>query len=827
MNFPPETAVLDLLSVASLRVLGQSWNLPQTSRPELMVALARGLRNRQLLRLQVESLPQEDRAIFTYLKRRGGWSRVAGLRQALITNNVRSPDAVIHRCMVRGLLHYLPNTYAGFPLSYLDTSKRDLYGLKPEPATLHYPLFAYPEVLELAGEDTTFGLQPLKPAKSPDANAILPDLSENLRHDLYVLARYVQENNVRLLQNGEISRRDWIKINAILSRQENIEQVQYLSQSPWASFVLLLLNALRLVWPEAGALVAGKSLTGFFAAPDQDERLFISFQDLRWETMTSVTGLLQSYSIDRSDYPSPEQEQIARRRLFALLPSIARAGVWYKVEDLLCSVRAYDVEILIPRHGPPARYYWHSQEERDRPIYDGLIIRDLLGKDGRPRTLYMDSDWNEVEGRWLRYLLFEPLRWLGLVELAIQPDSDPSTAGSLPRQERQGREITGLDLVAFRFTERAIPALKLTAEQPRDQSSVPVSSPATSSQLNSAHQSRLVVQPNFEMVVIHGALTDYALLSRLEDFAERVQFDRVATFRLTEASIYKALRAGLTIDQIIDFLTGASGEPLPQNVRYTLMEWAGRYERITIYLQATLLEMDARNLDDLLAHPGASQLITTRLSPTFALVRAGAESALVNFLPGGDVRVARLDHVAPRRHAFSLHQFEITLHNLYPDPVLNYQLRSIAVPVEGKAKPTFRLDPDLLAAAPPGRWTFDNLVAFLNTGTGKPLPPEILIWLKGWTGVFGATVLDNMPSLVTQNGDDLDELLSIDKIQDALLVKLGPQVALLDPTKMDQVRETVKALRLPTRTFAESATKVQSLLKKAAKKTTLTSRRRW
>ena len=71
-----------------------------------------------------------------------------------------------------------------------------------------------------------------------------------------------------------------------------------------------------------------------------------------------------------------------------------------------------------------------------------------------------------------------------------------------------------------------------------------------------------------------------------DDLVDRI--DRAATFTLTQAAFVRALDVRWTLDAVVSKLEGASGTPLPQNVRFSLGEWAALHARLTLRTEATI-----------------------------------------------------------------------------------------------------------------------------------------------------------------------------------------------------------------------------------------------
>jgi hypothetical protein len=76
----------------------------------------------------------------------------------------------------------------------------------------------------------------------------------------------------------------------------------------------------------------------------------------------------------------------------------------------------------------------------------------------------------------------------------------------------------------------------------------------------------------------------------------------VLHYHLSRSSLYKAQQQGLDAAGVIALLEEASGRELPQNVRYSLLDWQRQHERITIHDGAALCQVaDPALLDALCA----------------------------------------------------------------------------------------------------------------------------------------------------------------------------------------------------------------------------------
>lgn len=96
------------------------------------------------------------------------------------------------------------------------------------------------------------------------------------------------------------------------------------------------------------------------------------------------------------------------------------------------------------------------------------------------------------------------------------------------------------------------------------------------------------VQPNFEILLLTPSPRRVWTLSA---FADLVHLDRVSIYRLSEQSILRSLDAGVSVRNVIRFLERQSGNPLPQNVAYTMNEWERRHRMVGIR-KSVLLDLD-------------------------------------------------------------------------------------------------------------------------------------------------------------------------------------------------------------------------------------------
>jgi hypothetical protein len=88
-------------------------------------------------------------------------------------------------------------------------------------------------------------------------------------------------------------------------------------------------------------------------------------------------------------------------------------------------------------------------------------------------------------------------------------------------------------------------------------------------------RSSVIVQPDFEVLVFPGDDV-HDVVHVFDRFAHRTKSDHVHQFRIDEASVRAGVADGMTKAQIVQELTDRARVPIPQNVLYSLEEWADR-----------------------------------------------------------------------------------------------------------------------------------------------------------------------------------------------------------------------------------------------------------
>lgn len=129
-----------------------------------------------------------------------------------------------------------------------------------------------------------------------------------------------------------------------------------------------------------------------------------------------------------------------------------------------------------------------------------------------------------------------------------------------------------------------------------------------------APRAGLIVGADYELVLF----PENVGFDRVQDvarFAERIKADYAIHFRLTRASVQEAVAGGLTEAAILGLLDELSDHEIPQNVAYSISEWAAATLRVSLRRSWLLEAPDEPALARLLAIPEVKALVVAQHGP--------------------------------------------------------------------------------------------------------------------------------------------------------------------------------------------------------------------
>jgi hypothetical protein len=149
------------------------------------------------------------------------------------------------------------------------------------------------------------------------------------------------------------------------------------------------------------------------------------------------------------------------------------------------------------------------------------------------------------------------------------PMEDPQRlAWNLARWVRQRLYLFGVVELGYDRAGRPV-AMKLTRSGAR-LLGVVEQAPGAAPLLGS-----LIVTPDFE-VVLFPTGDDAALVHELDRFCEREHMRETLHFRIHERAVQRALSEGMLLSRMLAVLRNQSRTPVPQNVLFSIRDWAGR-----------------------------------------------------------------------------------------------------------------------------------------------------------------------------------------------------------------------------------------------------------
>ncbi|MCG3135961.1 MAG: hypothetical protein HMLKMBBP_03741 [Planctomycetes bacterium] len=203
----------------------------------------------------------------------------------------------------------------------------------------------------------------------------------------------------------------------------------------------------------------------------------------------------------------------------------------------------------------------------------------------------------------LRDYMLTRLFPLGLVEVAVQGSGESARPVAVRMTDMGRRLVRGEPLVA---PDAAVGAARCA----------PGSEPSASG----GPPRPLVVNPDFEVILFpQGDVNDVA--HRLDRFATRTKSDEVSHYRVTREGVERAVVKGMTADEIVEFLELFSRVPVPQNVAYSVREWASRVAFVRQREVVLLTAQEPEAIDLALSVDEVQRLLVERVSPTAAALR--------------------------------------------------------------------------------------------------------------------------------------------------------------------------------------------------------------
>ncbi len=586
------------------------------------------------------------------------------------------------------------------------------------------------------------------------------------QRDLYFYWSTAHTTPLALTKEDRLYRRDLRLVNSALLNPEEIEDKDE-PDCPRLLFLRRLLSVMGVI-KENKRTLTGINHPPFLEQPPE-ERIDGSFKHWRegtfWNELLSVDNIQIVNFTSRLD-PVPEAIARARQCVLKHMAELHRVGVkdhpeipaqdrWVPIDHLSDSLRIADYGFLFPRDFRPSVSYYYTYYGYSSVRSPYISYGNEMGWSISPPFEDEAEGWEVVEVGFIREMLREPLFWMGLVDLGFAGDR----------------------LVAYRLTAAGEWMLGVGR-----QLEIPKGA------------GKVIVQPNFEIFAL-DPISDLTL-SKLDDFADRINAERAIKYRLTRESVYRAQRRGWTSARVLSTLDEMSDTPLPQNVVRTLEEWQTIHERIKIHRRRSVLQaVDGELLDKLIAVPDIETHLVSRPDATVALVSSlpGELETLVHHLQANGYPPARSRSAADPPHpSLTIEEnghlgFTLDLPSIY----LYQQIAPFTS--QDEQGEHFITQSSVQEAIGMGM-TAGEILAKLRALHLGPLPRWVEIKVRAWAQYYGKAAVQTITLVQIKDKGTLQELLAEPELA-GLLAPFEPQkdkaLAVVDADKLEALLEAL------------------------------------
>ena len=690
--------------------------LKTTRKPEKIAALARAINDPENTRAAYDKLAPEQKMLLRLLREAGGQGTIGALKSAADAVAIPDFDGHFHELLRHALVLYATPGRVRHELWNAAVPAWNNWE-----ADVDYGIEGVALALEWADDSLAF--PPPKQglvAYEAEPYSIEEQSPSALLHVVWSVVRWASEREITLTKTtGTLRKADLKALDGQLKERIDLK-----------GFALALALEVGLLNQKREKITPAPDASAFFArAPrEQIERFFQAWMKLQgWSEFFRIPEIecedqvvpppvSRGWGHLANDVPNTQTLPAARAYFVGVLQRAGGAalGAWQSLASLRELVQTENPEFLI---SVPKRAYSYGGRSSDQ-TYQGFWPR---GENSWRAGFKRDDDWDLVEGRFLRQMLAEPLSWLGLVAIARDKSNE---------------------IVAFRLSPLGAHLLGLSDEMPALAE-------------DAAGEKPLIIQPNFEIIAYTEA-AHLPVLYQLERFATRERAERVAHYKLDRESVYRGLQDGLSAAQMREFLETHSRSGVPQNIAYSLEDWENLWNSITLRPSATMIEAEtAAEMDAFMASLPADG--ATRLAPLWASVEARYLEAARNYLsqkPGARA----LDYSVAIEQAFATDdELQISVPHANLDLWLRARLEQFADETSTTNTQTrFQITRDSVGRALEIGLSAAAILEFLRQIGTPPLPPNVTLTLRGWSGAvaplsLGSTqVLSAPPEIIAQ-----------------------------------------------------------------------------
>jgi hypothetical protein len=713
---------------------------------QLVQALADHLARPETVDAALSRLDPAERHVLAVMVALGGYAATAALREHLqrattsgdveptaakLLQDEAAFDGIVGRLAQRGLV-------------FNDAASGSLPARDLQPAE---HIFVSPAAMERAGRHEEE--VPASFEAPPAGTVTLSMPPDALLRDCYFYWSGVRDHPAAVTSRGLVAKRDLLRLGASLSIEESLDAVPTEDRAGRTYFLRCLLLALGLLRQEGSSLRARETNLFHQSGSERAALIFAEWREATWwSELSRIDGL--RVTVHRMFQRRLARQVVMARGFILRLLRGLPAGRWYSFDLLDERTRLAKADFLIGHDGPPF-YLGRDIPESGLDLSITFEWPDATGLAGQ-------SEWDGIEGRFLRAVIAEPLFWMGGCDLVL--------AGGRP--------------LAFRLTptgQRLLHGEETSARQ----------GAAAGGAAGEPAAGRVIVQPNFDILVYEPVSPH--ILAELDRFAVRQGTGNVLHYHLSRSSLYRAQQQGLDAASVIALLEQAGGRELPQNVRYSLLDWQRQHERITLHEGVALCQVaDPALLAALLAAAPPAPPELRRLAPDVAMLPSPDLDTLRRALEGRGYLARALagvdeaEYAQPDLHSLGVTaEGEIAVEGPLASLYLRGELERFADRAggDGAAAPGshYALTPASLRRATEEGLTVATIVAWLESRSGAVLPDALVDRLKSWAGHYGTITIEQRIVVRLETAELLAELLA-DRCIGPLLTGLAPSTGL-------------------------------------------------
>ncbi len=723
----------------------------QTTKRAIMDALVKVIGDAKNTRAAFEKLRPDQKVLLRVLREQGGNCTVAELKIANNALGIGHFDANLGELMRHALVlfdtpgnvrHELWRVNDG---RYSNWELDERYGIRGVEAALELA----DDSIELPAPTHELEIY------APEPYSIEEQSPTALLHVAWSIVRWASEREITLTKTtGTLRKADLKALEDQLKEQADLRE-----------FAMALAFGVGLLQQKREKIVAAPDANSFFSRPprEQIEKLaqawlelqnwseFFRIPEIETDSQIVPSPATQPWGYASTDIPTTQALPAARAYLIGILKRVGgrNLGQWQSLASLRNLIKTENPEFLIRRENLH-NYYGNTRNE-------GAYLGFWPAGENRWNSLFQrGKDWDKVEGRFLRQLLSEPLSWLGMVAIA--------------------RDETG-EVVAFRLSPLGAHLLGLTKELPDLGEQTEGEKP-------------LIIQPNFE-IIAYTEPQHLQTLYQLERFATRERAERVAHYKLDKDSVYRGLQDGLNATEMREFLETHSRSGVPQNIAYSLDDWQAQWQRVTVYPSASIIEAETPDELDAMIRTLSADAVT-RLAPTWAVVEPSHLQSARNYLTGSR-NASALDYSLAIEQAFSTtDELEIVVPADNLDLWLRAKIEQFAdAKPDAKDGERFEITPSSVARAAELGLGADAILTFLATTGTPPVPANVTLTIKGWSGEVAPVSLGSVQVLAAAP-EVIAQMASVAELRKLLWLRAGDGTALVKSADVPKLKAALK-----------------------------------